>query len=131
MRMKNPFLSIAFRKAAGLAGSHGRVLSLLVQLTRKLRGHRWDKAQWQSAKNDFMLIGRMLHAHTSGSFKIRSTRIVITLLAALIYFVNPLDLIPDYILGAGLADDFAVLTWVIGTAQEEVNRFKLQIQPVA
>lgn len=36
-----------------------------------------------------------------------------TLLAALAYFVLPLDMIPDFIIGAGFGDDLAVLTAVI------------------
>lgn len=51
-------------------------------------------------------------------------KVLITLLAAIIYFINPLDLIPDLIFGIGLADDLAVLTWVYRAAADEINSFK-------
>jgi len=51
-------------------------------------------------------------------------KILITLLATIIYFINPLDLIPDLIFGIGLADDLAMLTWAYRAAADEINSFK-------
>ncbi len=78
----------------------------------------------QTIRDQFNVIGRMIKAHVSGTYKIRSMRILIILLAAIIYFINPFDLIPDLIFGIGLADDLAVLTWVYQAAAEEINSFK-------
>ncbi len=44
-------------------------------------------------------------------------------MASLIYFLNPIDLVPDAILGVGLVDDLAVLTWVYRTVHQELNKF--------
>ena len=44
-------------------------------------------------------------------------------LAAIIYFLNPIDLIPDFIPALGLTDDFSVLLWVYNTVHNEVNKF--------
>lgn len=51
-------------------------------------------------------------------------RLFIILLAAIIYFINPIDLIPDFLFGIGLADDLAVLTWVYHAAADEIASFK-------
>ena len=45
------------------------------------------------------------------------------IVAAVIYFVNPLDLVPDIIPLTGLTDDFAVLLWVYNSVSNEVERF--------
>jgi uncharacterized membrane protein YkvA (DUF1232 family) len=37
-----------------------------------------------------------------------------TLLAALVYFITPIDLIPDFLTGIGFTDDAAVLATAIG-----------------
>lgn len=66
----------------------------------------------------------MIKAHVAGDYKIRSLRILIILLAAIIYFINPIDLIPDFIFGIGLADDLAVLTWVYRAAASEIDSFR-------
>jgi uncharacterized membrane protein YkvA (DUF1232 family) len=44
--------------------------------------------------------------------------------AALLYFVTPLDAIPDWLFGIGLVDDLAVLAWVLRTWQEELAAFQ-------
>ncbi|MBL7834088.1 MAG: DUF1232 domain-containing protein [Cyclobacteriaceae bacterium] len=44
-------------------------------------------------------------------------------LAAIIYFLNPIDLIPDFIPVLGLTDDFSVLLWVYNTVTHEIDKF--------
>jgi uncharacterized membrane protein YkvA (DUF1232 family) len=115
---------LAIERAAKLAGKPGRIISLLAQLTIKIHRTQGSSFTLNTMREQFLTIGRMLRAHLSGSFKIRSMKVLITLLAAIIYFINPLDLIPDLIFGIGLADDLAVLTWVYRAAADEINSFK-------
>ena len=42
----------------------------------------------------------------------------------LLYFIMPLDLIPDYIPIVGLLDDFAVLTAIINSLQDELADYR-------
>jgi len=42
----------------------------------------------------------------------------------LLYFIVPLDLIPDYIPVVGLLDDFAVLSAIINSLQNELTAFR-------
>lgn len=46
------------------------------------------------------------------------------IVAGLIYFVSPLDAIPDFIPGLGLVDDLAVLAWVMKTWGGELEAFR-------
>lgn len=43
------------------------------------------------------------------------------LLAALAYFVLPVDLVPDFIVGLGFTDDVAVLTAAIGALRAHIT----------
>jgi uncharacterized membrane protein YkvA (DUF1232 family) len=45
-------------------------------------------------------------------------------LGAIIYFINPLDLIPDMIPGVGYVDDAAVVGFVIVSIQQELEIFR-------
>ncbi len=49
------------------------------------------------------------------------TRVRAILLAALGYFVLPLDSIPDFILGFGFSDDFAVLAAAIAAVRSHIS----------
>ena len=44
--------------------------------------------------------------------------------AGLLYFIIPLDLIPDYIPIAGLLDDFVVLSTIINSLQKELAEYR-------
>ncbi|HPC84430.1 MAG TPA: DUF1232 domain-containing protein [Thermoanaerobaculaceae bacterium] len=51
-------------------------------------------------------------------------RSLVAILAALIYFANPLDAIPDAVLGVGLLDDAAVLGWVLSRLRLDLQAFR-------
>lgn len=121
---RNPFFKLALARAAKLAGTPGRLIKLLAQLSVKIYRTPWKSVTAEGIKNEFLLLGRLLKAHVSGTYKIQSLKLLLTLVAAVIYFVNPFDLIPDMILGVGLTDDFAILAWVYRTAAVEIDSFK-------
>ncbi len=121
---KNRFFRFALNRATKLAGKPGRIIALLTQLAVKIQHTKGSSLNIQTLRQQFLLISRMVKAHISGSYKIKSMRLFIILLAAIIYFINPIDLIPDFLFGIGLADDLAVLTWVYHAAADEIASFK-------
>ena len=46
------------------------------------------------------------------------------ILGALIYFMMPLDLIPDFIPVTGLADDISIIFLVFGSISEDIEAFE-------
>jgi uncharacterized membrane protein YkvA (DUF1232 family) len=54
----------------------------------------------------------------------RSSRLLI--IGALVYFVLPTDLTPDFIPGIGYIDDLAVIMGVLKRLAHEVNRYRAQ-----
>ena len=49
---------------------------------------------------------------------------ILLAVAALIYVVNPWDLIPDYILGVGFIDDAAALAAVLQAIHMDLQKYK-------
>ena len=45
------------------------------------------------------------------------------MLAGLVYLVSPLDLVPDFLLVIGFADDLAVASWLLTALVDETGRF--------
>jgi uncharacterized membrane protein YkvA (DUF1232 family) len=121
--LKNEFFNRALQKAATLSGKPARILKLLVQLAAKTRQVDWSGIKGAEISNKFYLIGRLLKAQATGKYQL-PLRMIIILLAAIIYFINPIDLIPDFIPGLGLTDDLAVLTWVYRISADELERFE-------
>ena len=44
---------------------------------------------------------------------------------ALLYFVAPLDLLPDLLPAVGFIDDFAVIAFTVNVVQKEIEDFRL------
>jgi uncharacterized membrane protein YkvA (DUF1232 family) len=121
--LKNAFFNRALKQAASLSGKPARILKLLVQLMAKTRQVNWSGLKGAEITSKFLLIARLLKAQATGKYQLPA-RVIIILLAAIIYFINPIDLIPDFIPGLGLTDDLAVLTWVYRVAADELERFE-------
>ena len=74
-------------------------------------------------KDHFLLLTRLLKAYASGDYREISLQGVVLSLAALIYFVAPLDFIPDFLI-IGLVDDIAILMWVFKNYKKEIEAFQ-------
>lgn len=123
--MKNWFFNQALARAGKLAGHPGRIIKLLVQLSVKLYHTDFRNLKADQLVSKISVLGRMAGAYARREYTVIPWQTMITLLAALLYFINPIDLIPDVVPALGLTDDFTVLIWVYGTAEKEIEKFLL------
>ncbi|MBL7857882.1 MAG: DUF1232 domain-containing protein [Cyclobacteriaceae bacterium] len=121
--LNNKFFKLALAKAASLAGKNGRIILLLGKLGDKMRSVNWSAINRSEVKDKFLLLSRMTKAYTLGRYREVPWKTVLVMLAAFLYFINPIDLIPDFIPGLGLTDDFGVLLWVYNSISVEVEKF--------
>lgn len=121
--MKNVFFDRALNSAARLSGKAGRITLLIARLSKKMTNVNWSKNSLSEAKEKLTIFSRMANAYASGKYRSIPWKAVMTVLAAIIYFLNPLDLIPDFVPLMGLTDDFGVLLWVYNSISTEVDKF--------
>ncbi|UOQ49966.1 YkvA family protein [Gracilibacillus caseinilyticus] len=76
----------------------------------------WDKLQ---------LLFEALRAWIKEEYKEIPKGSIVMIIAAIIYFVTPIDIVPDFLVGLGLFDDAAVLGFVIKQVSEDLDRFKV------
>lgn len=121
--MSNIFFDIALRRAARLSGKTGRILLLVGQLGKRLMRVKWDASTAATAKAKFQILSRLASAYATGKYRVIPWKAVMTMLAAIIYFLNPIDLIPDFIPGLGFTDDISILLWVYASVAGEIDKF--------
>lgn len=121
--MKNVFFKIAITQAIQFMGKPTRMLQLVAQVLQRL--YTIDRKQISSFKfrTQLYAMARLITSYAEGHYRAISFRTLLTIMSAFIYFLNPLDLVPDAILGVGLIDDLAVLTWVLRSTHEEITKF--------
>ncbi len=66
---------------------------------------------------------RLLSAWAKGEYTEVSLKTILWVIAAIIYFVNPFDAIPDFIPGVGYVDDAVVIVFVINTIRRDLDKF--------
>ncbi|WP_410054438.1 DUF1232 domain-containing protein [Hymenobacter sp. BT188] len=93
-----------------------------------------DAYQKASEKNDLgtlaheaweslQVLFRLVRTSVSGEYTGVPTPTIVAAVAVLIYFLSPIDLIPDFIPVIGLLDDVALLAWFTTKLKEEMDHF--------
>jgi len=67
---------------------------------------------------------KILKAYASGEYRVVPLRSIIAISGALIYFVAPIDLIPDFIPISGFFDDLSLLLIVYRNVKNDIHAFE-------
>jgi len=74
---------------------------------------------------DLQIILRLIKVWLAGGYKDISTKSIVILIGAILYFLNPFDAIPDTIPVLGYVDDVAVVGWIVKTLKDEIEKFRV------
>jgi uncharacterized membrane protein YkvA (DUF1232 family) len=121
--MKNKFFQFALKQASTLLTKRSRLFLLLAQLASKLKQVNWRKVNVPAVKEKFMILGRITKAYALGRYREVPWKTMLTIVAGIVYFISPIDLIPDFIPITGLTDDVGVLLWIFNSVSKEVEKF--------
>ncbi|SFC02728.1 Uncharacterized membrane protein YkvA, DUF1232 family [Bacillus sp. OV322] len=109
------------KQAKRYAGNKGSAKGLLANAERKAASNQLSfKNLW--AKLQTML--SLLKAWSNGSYRKVPYRSLIMILISVIYFVSPIDIIPDFLIGFGLIDDAAVVAFVLSQIDKDLVLFE-------
>lgn len=110
----------AKEKASGYANDPQKLNDLLDRAARKADSRKGPLLEvWDS----FMACLRLLRAYATGQYKDIPWTSLVSIIASVLYFVMPVDLIPDFILGLGFIDDAALIGWIINSVKSDINSF--------
>ena len=113
---------VAWNEASELKdAAFGRQISLatLAERERKVRRDFWAKLKRFAGKVPF--VEELVAAYYCALDPATPMRVRGMLLAAIAYFILPIDLIPDMIAGLGFADDMALITAVVGLVAAHIT----------
>lgn len=119
--------SAIFKKFLDSASSYLRQPTKLKQLLTDAYKKASDKNDvgtlaheaWETLQTMF----RLIKASMSGEYTGVPSTTILAAVAVLIYFLSPIDLIPDFIPVLGLLDDVALVAWFSTTLKTEMDKF--------
>ena len=110
----------AYQQARKLLKDPKALSSLLDKAKRKASGHAEDL---DGTVRYLRALLRLIKAYSKREYQEIPFTPIVTATAAVIYFVNPLDLIPDAIPVAGYLDDAALILFVVAAMQQDLDDF--------
>ncbi len=119
----NRFYQIAKEKASSIIGDKERMNELLTSSREKLHTINFEDSKISRLGVNLRVIIRLIRAYANGSYRELPWKSLVALVSGVIYFLMPVDLLPDFIPFTGFLDDFTVIMLLSGVFQQDIEDF--------
>lgn len=111
-------------KAENIVNDSEALKGMLSKLKSKLDQSESDDSLRQKLIDYLKLVSRMVANTISGKYTDLPWQTLVMIVGGLLYFIAPLDAIPDFIPVAGLLDDATILVWLGKCFREDLENYK-------
>jgi len=111
-------------RARGIVKDNDRLRGLLVGVGEKLAKVGDGSDESHGFVGQLKLLIRMVRAHISGAYRAFAPMTLVMFAFALIYFITPIDLIPDFVPALGFTDDIAVALMIMRRFSGDIDEYK-------
>jgi uncharacterized membrane protein YkvA (DUF1232 family) len=121
---KNKYFIRAFENAKRIFSNKKKVLETLDNAFKKSIDLENENGEISSLTEKVKIFILMIKSYVKGEYREIPLKSILLIFAGLIYFINPFDLIGDFIPGIGYIDDIGLILWILKSVEEDVVRFK-------
>ena len=75
-------------------------------------------------RDQLAVVTRLVRAYASGEYRELPWKTLLRIIAVLIYFVSPIDILPDFLPIVGLTDDIALMLWLFNGVKDDIEKFR-------
>lgn len=119
------FFQKAKERAVSILQDPERLRKLLSATRTKIRDLDVESESFQGFIKKLNTFIRMIRAYARGEYRLIPWKTLLILVAGLVYFVMPLDLIPDFIPLAGFIDDISIIIWIFNSFHQDIELFEI------
>lgn len=112
------------QKATKIVGDSSALKNLLVKVQNKMDDMEDDDSLKGKIVAYLNLVVRMISNSVSGRYPDMPWQTLVMIVAGLIYFIAPIDALPDFIPVAGFLDDATILAWLGKSFQDDLNKYR-------
>jgi uncharacterized membrane protein YkvA (DUF1232 family) len=113
-----------YKKAEETVLNSEKLSKLLFSAKEKIVKIKDDEEERGTFIKQLNLVLRMIKAYFNGDYRSFSYQTIVMFVFSLVYFITPIDLIPDFIPALGLTDDLSILYMVIKSAAIDIERYQ-------
>tara|TARA_B100000902_G_C26540832_1_gene542412 strand:- start:107 stop:502 length:396 start_codon:yes stop_codon:yes gene_type:complete len=110
-------------KAKTIIKDDKKLKKLIDDVLSKLKELSNDEITKTKLNNSLRVFIRIINAYSSKEYTYVPWKTICLIVAGLIYFIYPVDLIPDFIPVTGLIDDVAFIAWIYESIKEDIELF--------
>ena len=118
---RSPAFSQALTDAKSFARDPERLRELFKEAAKKLP--RIPKDPFKEFWAYFQAMLRLIRAYYRREYRNVSMQNLVMIVGAIIYILNPFDLIPDWIAALGFADDAVILAFAVRQTRQTLDDF--------
>ncbi len=120
---RSPAFSQALTNARAYAKDPERLRQLFKEAVKK--APTIPRAPFKDLWAYFQAMLRLIRAYYRREYRNVSLQNLVMIVGAIIYILNPFDLIPDWIAGLGFADDAVVLAFAVRQTRQTLDDFMM------
>ena len=113
------------RQAMRVINEQSQVKELLWQVSQKLQKINGSNKQINELMDLIQLFLRMIKKSLAGEYSAFSHKTLLSLVFGLLYFVTPMDVVPDFIPLLGFSDDLSIVYFIIKNFKSDIEAFKV------
>ena len=110
-------------EAEDMAKSPGKLERLIQNAKGKLMDMDERRTTLKNVVRYVTVFIRIMKDYNAGYYPHLPWKSLLSIVGVILYFINPLDIIPDFIPGIGLLDDVTLLAWVYKNIESEVEDY--------
>lgn len=118
------FIKKVKEKAAIILKDPEQLSKLLGTARTKLKDVNGENSSLQGLIEKLNTFLRMIRAYRKGEYRLLPWKTLLMIVAGLLYFVMPLDLVPDFVPVLGYLDDLTIVVWIFNSLQKDIESFK-------
>lgn len=119
----NKFFQRAKEKASDIIGDRDSMNDLVSSSREKLQNINFEDSKISRMAVSLRVMARIIKAFANGKYRELPWKSLLSLVGGLVYFMMPIDLIPDFIPFTGFLDDFTVIMLISGAFKQDIEEF--------
>ena len=119
----SPIFKSILNKAEGYLKQPLRIKQLLNDAYKKASEKKDFGTIAHEVWENLQTLGRLIKASVSGDYHGVPTSTLVGGVAVFLYFLTPIDFVPDFIPVIGLLDDVSLLAWFMTSIKGEMEKF--------
>ncbi len=122
---ENKFFERAKSRASTILGDKQKLNEVLNASKARLSEVNLENSKLSKLGHNLRLFLRMIQAFAKGEYTDTPWKSMVAIVAGVIYFLMPIDLIPDFIPFTGFIDDFTVIMLISNAFNQDIEQFEI------